>query len=211
MSGYTIHALSGSTRSVLGSLCEKAKEYVQWSFFIVHCSPITAAPNQRGHMVYFGSELRPDFLPSGRCHGLHSYVSMHNQGNGRVLNAIPRLSWADTAASTIGRLWGSKTPPLPSHLPILRLPFAARKSSAGFLAATVTGACISAGFWGLLAPIRTNPADVSWIWDTGVSNSTQAGLTSLSGWVGLGIIAVFAGLVGGIAEALGEWLNFSCV
>ena len=49
------------------------------------------------------------------------------------------LSWADTAASTIGRLYGSSTPPLPPQTPILRLPLAPRKSSAGFVAATLTG------------------------------------------------------------------------
>lgn len=61
---------------------------------------------------------------------------------------IPSLSWADTTASTLGRLWGKHTPPLPSHFPGLKaLPFAPRKSLAGFLAATVTGALISLGFW----------------------------------------------------------------
>ena len=49
------------------------------------------------------------------------------------------LSWADTAASTIGRLYGSLTPPIPFQTPILRFPLAPRKSTAGFVAATVTG------------------------------------------------------------------------
>jgi len=58
------------------------------------------------------------------------------------------LSWSDTTASTIGRLWGRYTPPLPPHFPGLKfLPFAPRKSLAGFLAATVTGSLISIGFW----------------------------------------------------------------
>ncbi|KAI0923066.1 hypothetical protein AcV5_009890 [Taiwanofungus camphoratus] len=63
------------------------------------------------------------------------------------------LSWADTAASTIGRLWGSLTPPLPRRIPILNIPLAPRKSLAGFLAASVTGACIAVGFWGWLVPL----------------------------------------------------------
>lgn len=51
------------------------------------------------------------------------------------------LSWADTSASVFGRLYGSKTPPLPSP------PFATRKSTAGFLAAIVAGTLTAAVFW----------------------------------------------------------------
>ncbi|TXT03893.1 hypothetical protein VHUM_04316 [Vanrija humicola] len=54
--------------------------------------------------------------------------------------SILTLSWSDTTASTIGRLWGKYTPPLPPHFPGVKwLPFAPRKSLAGFLAAAVTG------------------------------------------------------------------------
>ncbi|KAJ7127856.1 hypothetical protein C8R44DRAFT_100021 [Mycena epipterygia] len=126
--------------------------------------------------------------------------------------AILILSWADTAASTLGRMYGPRTPPLPRALPLpawldwvwiprwalappplstpssatstnahqnghvnengdanektkprsktnkkrtqthtrrsLRLPFAPRKSTAGFLAACVTGALVALVFWG---------------------------------------------------------------
>ncbi|KAK4686417.1 hypothetical protein P7C73_g3716, partial [Tremellales sp. Uapishka_1] len=62
--------------------------------------------------------------------------------------AILTLSWSDTTASTIGRLWGRYTAPLPAHVPGIKfLPFAPRKSLAGFLAATVTGFMIGIGFW----------------------------------------------------------------
>ncbi|EIW69755.1 hypothetical protein TREMEDRAFT_73615 [Tremella mesenterica DSM 1558] len=62
--------------------------------------------------------------------------------------SILTLSWSDTTASTIGRLWGRYTPPLPAHFPGLKLlPFAPRKSLAGFLAATITGVFICLGFW----------------------------------------------------------------
>ncbi|KAF8830078.1 hypothetical protein HHX47_DHR2000659 [Lentinula edodes] len=128
--------------------------------------------------------------------------------------AILILSWADTAASTIGRLWaghwGLYTPRLPSRLPIipflpahlkhrLALPLAPRKSLAGFIAASLTGACIALGFWGWMAPVplRVERGDVTWFWDGGVFRSGGFG-----GWVGLSIIALFAGLVSGIAEAL---------
>jgi len=57
-----------------------------------------------------------------------------------TLRTLPHsLSWADTAASTIGRLYGSSTPPLPPQTPILCLPLAPQKSTTRFVAATITG------------------------------------------------------------------------
>lgn len=55
--------------------------------------------------------------------------------------SIMILSWADTSASVFGRLYGSRTPPLPSP------PFATRKSTAGFSAAIVAGTLTAAVFW----------------------------------------------------------------
>ncbi|KAI9823949.1 MAG: hypothetical protein M1819_001101 [Sarea resinae] len=55
------------------------------------------------------------------------------------------LSWCDTAASTIGRLWGHYTPRLRRG-----------KSLAGSLAAFAVGVATAAAFWGWLAP-RTGP------------------------------------------------------
>ncbi|KAI4520234.1 hypothetical protein K525DRAFT_225725, partial [Schizophyllum commune Loenen D] len=104
--------------------------------------------------------------------------------------AILILSWADTAASTIGRAWGRLTPPLPRRTPVLRLPLAPRKSLAGFIGASVTGALIAVGFWTLIAPVR--PADMSFQFD----------LSSTSGCVALAALALWAGLVSGVAEAL---------
>jgi diacylglycerol kinase (CTP) len=127
------------------------------------------------------------------------------------------LSWADTAASTIGRLLGAHTPPLPRHTPFLRLPLAPRKSLAGFVAASVTGACIAIGFWGWVAPLRDDAADVSWSWEAGVQGSGllvswlgvgAEGGWGGGGWLGLGLIGVVAGLVSGVAEALGGCLCF---
>lgn len=132
---------------------------------------------------------------------------------------IGRLSWADTAASTVGRMFGSVTPRLPSRLPFVRLPLAPRKSLAGFVAACVTGTLIAIGFWKWIAPLRHDTQDISWTWDNGVSPALVSpavkdwcqgllgGACSLgnvtSGWVGLGLIGVMAGLVSGVAEALG--------
>ncbi|KAF9078318.1 hypothetical protein BDP27DRAFT_1309393 [Rhodocollybia butyracea] len=121
--------------------------------------------------------------------------------------AILILSWADTAASTIGRLWGGYTPRLPARLPLLPflpqslrsklvLPLAPRKSLAGFLAASLTGACIAFVFWGWVAPIplRVERGDVTWFWNGGASVS--------GGLIELSALAVFAGLISGVAEAL---------
>jgi diacylglycerol kinase (CTP) len=117
-------------------------------------------------------------------------------------DADSSLSWADTAASTIGRLWGSRTPKLPSRLPILRLPLSPRKSLAGFLAATMTGSLVAITWWGYFAPMRDNSADVTWRFDTGIQSSG-----SFSGWTGLTLIGIVAGLVTGIAEALGTCMQ----
>jgi diacylglycerol kinase (CTP) len=96
------------------------------------------------------------------------------------------LSWSDTTASTIGRLWGRHTPPLPPHFPAIKLlKFAPRKSLAGFLAATVTGALICIGFW-------WNGSDGRWDLLDGQS---WAGLLGTAGVVGAG---------GAVVEALGE-------
>jgi len=132
--------------------------------------------------------------------------------------AIMILSWADTAASTFGRLWGSRTPPLPRRVPILGLPLAPRKSLAGFLAASITGAAIVFSFWSWLAP-TVGGVDPAWDWTTGVSGPGvdhspvgqsakailgDAGFSGLptGGWAGLTVVSVVSGLVTGVSEAL---------
>lgn len=120
--------------------------------------------------------------------------------------AILILSWADTAASTFGRLWGRYTPPLPTRMPLLRLPLAPRKSLAGFIAASVTGGAIAASFWAYVAPIR--PTNISWTYENGVSDALRMASPSIEcrwnggGWLGLAAITVTAGIVSGVAEAL---------
>jgi diacylglycerol kinase (CTP) len=129
------------------------------------------------------------------------------------------LSWADTAASTFGRLWGRHTPPLPSRVPILGLPLAPRKSLAGFLAASITGAAVVFFFWSWLIP-AVGGSEPVWDWTRGISGPgvdhsplgqsvkavlRDAGFSGLptGGWAGLAIISIVSGLVTGIAEALG--------
>jgi len=95
------------------------------------------------------------------------------------------LSWSDTTASTIGRLWGKYTAPLPSHVPGVKfLPFAPRKSLAGFLAATFTGMLICLGFW---------------------RNGSGGRWDLLDGhWAGLAVTSAVVGVGGAVVEALGE-------
>jgi diacylglycerol kinase (CTP) len=109
------------------------------------------------------------------------------------------LSWADTAASTVGRAWGRLTSPLPRRLPILRLPLAPRKSLAGFLAGSATGALIAAGFWGWLGPL----GNIKPVWTFEHGALTASETSSFGGWLGLGVISIVSGLVSGVAEALG--------
>jgi len=139
--------------------------------------------------------------------GVNFALSFYPQDVATV--AILILSWADTAASTIGRLFGSYTPKLPSRVPFLRLPLAPRKSLAGFLAATVSGAFIAFSFWGWIAGMRNGGRDVVWSWDGGVRGFTHTAAEDsvvralgAGGPLGLLVISVVAGVVSGVAEAL---------
>ncbi|KAI0364386.1 hypothetical protein BV20DRAFT_956343 [Pilatotrama ljubarskyi] len=135
------------------------------------------------------------------------------------------LSWADTAASTVGRLLGRYTPPLPRSIPLLpfvpfaRLPLAPRKSLAGFIAGSLTGAAIAIGFWGCFAPTRDAqlyfhlpaglaaaaqealPAQLAEVVKRGV-DLVQATDLPIGRWVGLGMLGTVCGLISGTAEAL---------
>lgn len=125
------------------------------------------------------------------------------------------LSWADTAASTFGRAFGALTPKLPARVPILRLPLAPRKSVAGFIAGSITGACIAVGFWTWF--VSFGDTESSWHWGASAepssssssslppSSLSSSSLSSLSVfyWVGMGVLGVVSGLVSGVAEALG--------
>lgn len=134
---------------------------------------------------------------------------------------VNRLSWADTAASTIGRLWGRYTPALPRRIPYIRISYAPRKSTgeslltlspdqnpcllspiAGFIAAFVTGGLIASGFWGSQTPstvpqtfaVPPIEAVKTWNWDQRVGG----------GWAGLGMLGIWAGIVTAISESIGR-------
>jgi CDP-diglyceride synthetase len=113
------------------------------------------------------------------------------------LNIVARLSWADTAASTFGRIYGHRTPNLPSKLPVLGLPLAARKSLAGAIGSFTTAVITTVVFWGFCTrgSGRGLP-DPVWIWDQ----------PRTGGWFGLSLLSVCAGFVTSITEILGESL-----
>ncbi|CAD6906622.1 unnamed protein product [Tilletia controversa] len=100
---------------------------------------------------------------------------------------IMTLSWADTAASLFGRMFGSFTPPLPSP------PFASRKSLAGFIAAALTGAGIAALFWGTdIASTGERAMGLSWLGNLssaagGIDPGATFGTAAVgTGWMGFG-------------------------
>ncbi|KXN80610.1 CTP-dependent diacylglycerol kinase 1 [Leucoagaricus sp. SymC.cos] len=136
--------------------------------------------------------------------------------------AIPILSWADTTASTIGRLYGPSSPCLPSRIPLLpliglKIPLAQRKSWAGFRAASLTGALIAVEFWSCIAPVRFGGAEAGWnfIKDVVVRSSGMVGGGGseggmLKGWIGLSVLSVVIGLVSGVAQVMGEYTVCHC-
>jgi diacylglycerol kinase (CTP) len=77
----------------------------------------------------------------------------------------------------------------------IALPFARRKSLAGFIAASITAGAIVFGFWGWIAPMANR--ETSWTWDHKI----------LGGWAGLSFLSVVSALVGGVAEALGMFFD----
>ena len=147
------------------------------------------------------------------CRGFYSHVSVFRMWLRVSVSpsspSVPgRLSWADTAASTFGRLYGPSTGKLPSGsipvpLPLLksnrwpRLGFAARKSVAGFIASTTTGFLIATSFWGCFAQFRDGPPHASW------SPSSTSG--RLRGTIGLLTVGGISGLISGVTEALGTF------
>ncbi|OCH87579.1 hypothetical protein OBBRIDRAFT_820554 [Obba rivulosa] len=115
------------------------------------------------------------------------------------------LSWVDTAASTIGRLYGPRTSRLPRSIWGIPVPFASRKSVAGFLAGSLTGTCIIIGFWGWVAPLGNT--DPSWSWPGELSHTFGSYIVpganaKIRGMIELGLLGVASGLISGVAEAL---------
>ncbi|KAH9811211.1 hypothetical protein DFH28DRAFT_1032862 [Melampsora americana] len=126
------------------------------------------------------------------------------------------LSWVDTSASIVGRLWGHLTPSLPSP------PFARRKSLAGFLGAFLTGTVTSSLFWSSWASKGVVDALKGYSWAKIVSQSTNSSvrgsvldyllshqpaklagqLASPKSNMSLLGLSIGCGLVGAVAEAV---------
>ncbi|KAF8310024.1 hypothetical protein DL93DRAFT_1682888 [Clavulina sp. PMI_390] len=108
-----------------------------------------------------------------------------------AVEAILLLSWADTAASTFGRLYGHRTPRLPNR--ILGLPVAARKSLAGVFGSFTIAMLTTLAFWGFCTSgMGKGLPEASWQW-------TQPGT---GGWAGLLLLSASAGVVTSIVEVL---------
>ena len=98
-------------------------------------------------------------------------------------------------------MYGPLTPPLPSSFRIpltnthVPLPFARRKSLAGFLAAAATGALIAFGFWTVLAPLGERPPSLPF------SDSHTP-----SFFAKLGVVSLVTGFISAFSEAIGMLL-----
>ncbi|KAF2116288.1 hypothetical protein BDV96DRAFT_491825 [Lophiotrema nucula] len=111
------------------------------------------------------------------------------------------LSWCDTAASTFGRLWGHRTWRVRKG-----------KSLAGSIAATITGIITAALFWGWLGPLFSsyNTNENAFAFQGALALPAKArdtlGLSvaesSVTGYVALGAVSVWAGLVASGSEAI---------
>ncbi|KIY67764.1 hypothetical protein CYLTODRAFT_422208 [Cylindrobasidium torrendii FP15055 ss-10] len=102
--------------------------------------------------------------------------------------SILALSWADTAASTVGRALGSYTG---------RIPWAKGKSWAGFIGAAVVGGALATAFW-----------PEGEILDAWVQGGGGEGVLE-SAWAKRAVLAVYAGVTTALAESvdLGGWVD----
>ena len=108
------------------------------------------------------------------------------------------LSWCDTAASTFGRLWGRYTPRLRRG-----------KSLAGSAAAAVVGVMTAVVFWGWAVPAYGH-GDGSFMFkgQLGLPEAVKdtfglkEGQGAVGGWVALGIVSLWSGLVASASEVV---------
>ena len=107
------------------------------------------------------------------------------------------LSWCDTAASTVGRLYGRYTPRIRKG-----------KSLAGSLAAAVVGAMTASMFWGWAGPRYGNTDGFLFQGTLSLPHALKSGLgldgkqTTVGGWVALGIVSVWSGFVASASEVV---------
>ena len=109
------------------------------------------------------------------------------------------LSWCDTAASTFGRLYGRYTPRLRRG-----------KSLAGSAAAAIVGAAAAGLFYGVMVPRYWGFEDDFMFKGTlslpeGAKQGlglTGEGQGTIRGWLALGIISLWSGLVASASEVV---------
>lgn len=112
--------------------------------------------------------------------------------------SILLLSWCDTAASTFGRLWGRYTPRLRRG-----------KSLAGSAAAAVVGVITAVVFWGWAVPAYGYTDEGSMFkgqLELPEAMKDTVGLKNgqgvAGGWVALGIVSVWSGLIASASEVV---------
>ena len=108
------------------------------------------------------------------------------------------LSWCDTAASTMGRMYGRYTPRIRKG-----------KSVAGSAAAAVVGVLTAGIFWGWIAPRYWGYED-SFVFkgELVLPSSIRAtlgwkeGQGTIGGWVALGMVSLWSGVVASASEVV---------
>ena len=112
------------------------------------------------------------------------------------------LSWCDTAASTLGRLYGRYTPRIRKG-----------KSLAGSAGAAVVGVLTAGVFWGLVVP-RYWGFEESFMFKGTLSlpetarqalGWTGKGQSTVTGWLAIGIISLWSGFVASASEVVDLW------
>jgi diacylglycerol kinase (CTP) len=113
--------------------------------------------------------------------------------------SILLLSWCDTAASTIGRLWGRYTPRIRKG-----------KSLAGSAAAALVGVATSVIFYGVMVPRNFGyEEDFMYSGNLGLPEVTKRSLGlvakgqgAIGGWLALGAMSLWSGLVASASEVV---------
>ena len=110
------------------------------------------------------------------------------------------LSWCDTAASTMGRLYGRYTPRIREG-----------KSLAGSAAAAAVGMVTAGLFWGWAVPRYGWDEDFMFHGTLTLPAVMRHGLLGwiksdgqgvMGGWLALGVVSVYSGLVASISEVV---------
>lgn len=109
------------------------------------------------------------------------------------------LSWCDTAASTIGRMYGRYTPRIRRG-----------KSLAGSAAAAVVGFLTAGLFWGWVVPRYGHDEGFMFTGTLTLPTAIKEGLLGwkgenegvVGGWVALGVVGIWSGIVASASEVV---------